>query len=159
MTPIPFIPPARKRLLQAILLSLCLFFSAFGIAAEPPAQPASTTPATSASGIDSLEKPITGPAEPSAVTPSANRFDSPLIFLVLLAASLARALFGMAGSIGIALLAAALVWFSFASVTAALAMGAFAFLISLIRFSPGSGNKKNNDDGARSSGDARSGKW
>lgn len=154
MTPIPFIPPARKRLLQAILLSLCLFFSAFGIAAEPPAQPASTTP-----GIDSLEKPITGPAEPSAATPSANRFDSPLIFLVLLAASLARALFGMAGSIGIALLAAALVWFSFASVTAALAMGAFAFLISLIRFSPGSGNKKNNDDGARSSGDARSGKW
>lgn len=97
--------------------------------------------------IDRLEKLIAGEELPAPTEDSANRFDSPLIFLVLLAASLARALFGMVGSIGISLVAAAITWFTFGSIVAAIGVGLFTFLISLIRFSPGSGGGRGGGGG------------
>lgn len=95
-----------------------------------------------AAAVDTLEKLIDGeqlPAPADLADDTANRFDSPLIFLVLLGASMARALFGLAGSIGMALLAAGITWFTFGSVVSALGIGLFTFAISFIRFSPGGG--------------------
>lgn len=115
--------------------------------------------------IDRLEKLIAGEELPAPTEDSANRFDSPLIFLVLLVASMARAVFGIVGSIGISLLAAAITWFTFGSIVAAIGVGLFTFLISLIRFSPGSGGGRGGGGGGFSGGGGRfggggaSGKW
>lgn len=122
--------------------------------------------------VDTLEKLIDGeqlPAPAESANNTANRFDSPLVFLVLLGASMARALFGLAGSIGMALLAAGLTWFSFGSLAAALGIGLFTFAISFIRFSPGAGGGGGrggggggggfSGGGGRFGGGGASGKW
>lgn len=94
------------------------------------------------STVEALQKLIRGEALPAPqAAPKGNEVDSEgLLLVVIVLAGVARALFGLIGSLAVAGLAGALAWFSFNSLIAALVAGGLAFFASFMRFGNGGSN-------------------
>ncbi|WP_306605347.1 YgcG family protein [Azonexus sp.] len=95
------------------------------------------------STVEILAKVIGGEALPPPVTRQPNSeasFDTDsLLFIAIFVASIARALFGIAGSLAVSLLAGWLAWMSFGSLIAALIAAVLTFGASFLRSGSGGG--------------------
>ena len=110
------------------------------------------------STVELLAKAIDGeplPAPKTKTDDSAYDSDT-LLFVAIFVASIARALFGIAGSLAVSALAGWLAWMSFGSVIAALIAAAITFGASFLR-SGGGGGGWHSGGGGRSGGGGFSG--
>lgn len=90
--------------------------------------------------VDTLVRVIDGENLPPPKEKKAkdSEFDTDsLLFIAIFVASVARALFGLVGALGIALLAGALAWFSFGSLGAAVIAALITFFASFMRAGKG----------------------
>ncbi len=111
------------------------------------------------STVEILAKIIDGEALPAPSKKSEKTdedFDpTSLLFIMIFLAGIARAIFGLAGSIAISLLAGGLAWMSFGSLFAALIAAVLAFGASFMR--SGSGGGWHSGGGGRSGGGSSGG--
>ncbi len=108
--------------------------------------------------VDTLARLIGGERLPPPTEKKAqdSGFDTDsLLFVAIFVASLARALFGLLGALGISLLAGALAWFSFGSLGAALIAALITFFASFMR--AGKGGWHSGGGGSRGGGGGFSG--
>ncbi|WP_028995345.1 TPM domain-containing protein [Azonexus hydrophilus] len=90
--------------------------------------------------VDTLVRVIDGEnlPPPKEKKPESAGFDTDsLLFIAIFVASVARALFGLVGALGISLLAGALAWFSFGSLSAAVIAALITFFASFMRAGKG----------------------
>ncbi|MCK6390732.1 MAG: YgcG family protein [Azonexus sp.] len=101
------------------------------------------------STVDMLQKRIRGEAlpPPKAASPLNSEDSEGLLLFVIVLASLARALFGLIGSLAVAALAGALAWFAFHSVIAVAIASVLAFFASFMRFGRGGGQWRSGGGG------------
>ncbi|WP_374328187.1 YgcG family protein [Azonexus sp.] len=108
--------------------------------------------------VDTLVRVIDGESlpPPKEKKPQDSGFDTnSLIFFAIFVASLARAMFGLLGALGISLVAGALAWFSFGSLGAAVIAAVITFLASFLR--AGNGGWHSGGGGSRGGGGGFSG--
>lgn len=93
------------------------------------------------STVDMLKKRIRGEAlpPPKAAASDSGADSEGLLLFVIVLAGIARALFGLVGSLAVSALAGGLAWFAFNSVIAAVIASALAFFASFMRFGRGGG--------------------
>lgn len=108
--------------------------------------------------VDTLARVIDGESlpPPKEKIPQGAGFDTDsLLFIAIFVASVARALFGLVGALGISLLAGALAWFSFGSLGAAVIAALVTFFASFMR--AGKGGWHSGGGGSRGGGGGFSG--
>jgi uncharacterized protein len=108
--------------------------------------------------VDTLIRLINGESlpPPKEKKSDGGGFDTDsLLFIAIFVASVARALFGIVGALGISLLAGALAWFSFGSLGAAVIAALVTFVASLLR--AGNGGWHSGGGGSRGGGGGFSG--